>query len=54
MRALRSLSRFLVELFTFAREHKAWWLVPIVVLLLLVGFLIVSVSTVSPFVYTLF
>lgn len=54
MRALRSLSRFLAELFAFAREHKAWWIVPIVLLLLLVGLVIVSVSTISPFIYSLF
>lgn len=54
MRALRSLSRFLAELFAFAREHKAWWIVPIVLILLLVGLLIVSVSSISPFIYSLF
>ncbi|ACB73815.1 DUF5989 family protein [Opitutus terrae] len=54
MRALRSLSRFFAELFAFARERKAWWIVPIVVLLLLIGLVIVSVSTISPFIYSLF
>lgn len=54
MRALRSLSRFLAELWAFAREHKAWWIIPIVLLLLLVGLIIVSVSTISPFIYSLF
>ncbi|HYP16682.1 MAG TPA: DUF5989 family protein [Opitutus sp.] len=54
MRALRSLARFLRELWAFAREHKAWWLVPVVLILLLVGLLIVSVSAISPFIYSLF
>lgn len=54
MRALRSLSRFLHELWSFAREHKAWWIVPVVILLLLVGLIVVSVSAISPFIYSLF
>jgi hypothetical protein len=54
MRALRSLSRLLREFTTFAREHKVWWLVPVVVILLLVAVLVVSVSAVSPFIYSLF
>ncbi len=54
MRALRSLSRLLRELFSFARENKAWWIVPVVIALLLVALLIVSVSTISPFIYSLF
>lgn len=54
MRALHRLSRLLRELWAFARESKAWWLVPTVAILLLVGLLIVSVSAVSPFIYSLF
>jgi hypothetical protein len=54
MRALKNLSRLLRELWAFAREHKAWWIVPVVIILLLVTFLIVGVSTVSPFIYSLF
>ncbi|HWL15342.1 MAG TPA: DUF5989 family protein [Opitutus sp.] len=54
MRAFRSLLRLLRELSEFARENKAWWIVPTVLLLLLVGLLVVSVSTISPFIYSLF
>lgn len=54
MRALRSLSRFLHELWAFAREHKAWWIIPVVLALLLVSLLLVSVSAISPFIYSLF
>jgi hypothetical protein len=54
MRSLRNLSRFLRELFAFAREHKAWWIVPVVILLLLIALLVVSVSAISPFIYSLF
>ena len=54
MRAFRSLARLLSELIAFARENKAWWIVPIVIVLLLVALLVVSVSAVSPFIYSLF
>jgi hypothetical protein len=54
MRALRSLVHFLRELLSFAREHKAWWIVPVVIILLLVGLIVVSVSAISPFIYSLF
>ncbi len=54
MRALKNLGRLLRELWAFAREHKAWWIVPIVVVLLLVTLFIVSVTAISPFIYSLF
>ena len=54
MRPLRNLLALLRELFAFAREHKAWWILPVVGVLLLVGIFIVSVSAISPFVYSLF
>lgn len=54
MRSLKNLGRLLRELWAFAREHKAWWIVPMVSILLLVGLLIVSVSSISPFIYSLF
>jgi hypothetical protein len=54
MRALQNLSRLLRELWGFAREHKAWWIVPVVVILLLAALLLVGVSTISPFIYSLF
>lgn len=54
MRALKNLSRLLRELWAFAREHKAWWIVPIVILLLLIGAFVVGVSSISPFIYSLF
>ena len=43
------------EFFEFLRESKAWWLTPIVVVLLLVGVLIfLSGTAAAPFIYTLF
>jgi len=44
------------ELWSFLKERKAWWLAPIIVMLLLVGVLIIAgqSSAVSPFIYALF
>ncbi|MEM9161354.1 MAG: DUF5989 family protein [Verrucomicrobiota bacterium] len=54
MRLLKHFTRFIGELFSFAKENKAWWIVPIVIILLLATILIVTVSSSSPFIYTLF
>ena len=54
MRLLRHIGKLLSDLFGFARQNKAWWIVPLVLLLLLVGVLVVGVSTISPFIYSLF
>jgi len=59
-RALRQLASeqrvsFLAELFAFLREHKKWWLLPIVLTLLLFGaFVLLSGTAAGPFIYTLF
>ncbi len=44
------------ETWDFLKVRKAWWLIPIIVLLLLIGTLIVLAqsSAISPFVYALF
>ncbi|MBI2653400.1 hypothetical protein HYX02_01175 [Candidatus Woesearchaeota archaeon] len=44
------------ELWDFLKVRKAWWLAPIVVMLILVGVLIVleQSSALSPFIYALF
>ena len=43
------------ELFDFLIHNKAWWLTPIVVVLLLVGVLIFLAGTgAAPFIYPLF
>ena len=44
------------ELWSFLKERKAWWLAPIIIVLILVGVLIVfsQSSAISPFIYALF
>lgn len=46
----------LKDLWSFMKERKKFWLLPIIVMLLLMGALIVFTqgSVVAPFIYTLF
>lgn len=46
----------LSEFWVFLKVRKKWWLTPIVVVLVLLGFLIVfsQGSALAPFIYTLF
>ena len=46
----------MVEVWAFLRERKAWWLVPLIIMLVLAGVLVVfgQSSAVSPFIYALF
>jgi competence protein ComGC len=50
------MSALLKELWLFLRETKAWWLAPILVILVLLSILIFVTegSAVLPFIYTLF
>jgi len=47
---------FLLDLFSFMRARKKYWLVPIVLVMLIFGGLIVLTqgTVIAPFVYTLF
>jgi hypothetical protein len=50
------MGEFIAELWSFMKERKKFWLLPILVVLLLFGTLIVLTqgSAVAPFIYTLF
>lgn len=46
---------FLSETWSFMKDNKKWWLLPIVAVLLIFGALVLlSGSAVAPFIYTLF
>jgi len=47
---------FLKDLWSYLKERKTYWLMPIIIALLLFGFLLVMTSgtAIAPFVYTLF
>ena len=56
---LKLMSGFLTllrELFTFLKQEKKWWLIPLCVTLVLMTILIVVAehSAIAPFVYSLF
>ncbi len=54
-RRLRHLGRLLREVGQYAWHNKAWWIVPIVVMLLLLGALVLlGQASVPAFIYTLF
>ncbi len=42
------------EFLDFTLQNKKWWLMPIIFVLLLVGFIIVFGGGAAPFIYTLF
>lgn len=54
MRFLKYLGRLLKEFLGFAWQNKAWWIIPIVLVLLLLAFLIFAGQSAAPFIYTLF
>ncbi len=47
---------FLKDMWHFVKERKKFWLAPVIIVLLLIGFLIVfsGGSAVAPFIYTIF
>lgn len=47
---------FIKDLWLFIKERKKIWLAPVILILLILGFLIVyaGTSAVAPFIYTLF
>jgi len=54
MNKIGHLGRLLREVWDFAWQNKAWWLVPVVIVLLILGGLIISGQMAAPFIYTLF
>lgn len=50
------MGEFIIELWTFLRERKKFWLLPIILVMILLGGLLflTSGSVVAPFIYTLF
>ena len=46
--------KLLREFVRFARENRAWWIVPLVIFLGIAGFVVVAGQTVAPLIYTLF
>ncbi|OGR56385.1 MAG: hypothetical protein A3I11_04250 [Elusimicrobia bacterium RIFCSPLOWO2_02_FULL_39_32] len=53
---LKSRSKIIKDFLNFLWERKLWWLIPMVIVLLLIGFILIfsQGSAVAPFIYTLF
>ena len=51
---LRGLGSMMKEFTEFARANKAWWIVPVVLILLLVAGIISLGGGATPLIYTLF
>jgi ABC-type dipeptide/oligopeptide/nickel transport system permease subunit len=51
MRTLKYLVRMLRDFGQFAWQNKAWWIVPVVIILLLLSALIFVGTSVAPFLY---
>ncbi|MFO7870385.1 MAG: DUF5989 family protein [Kiritimatiellia bacterium] len=51
---LKHLGRLLREFAGFAWDNKAWWIIPIILVLLLFAALLVAGQSSAPFIYTLF
>lgn len=47
---------FILELLSFLRMRKKLWIAPLIFLMVIIGFVLISVqgSVVAPFIYTLF
>ena len=54
MRTLKYLGRLLKEFLGFAWQNKAWWIIPMILVLLLLALLIFVGQSTAPFIYTLF
>ena len=48
MRYVKYLWRLLKEFFAFARQNKAWWIIPLVVILLLMALFVVAGQVAGP------
>jgi Family of unknown function (DUF5989) len=46
----------LIDFWNYIGQNKKWWLVPLIIIIFLVGFLLVlgSSSALAPFIYSLF
>jgi hypothetical protein len=54
MLALRHGARFFGDLFAYCWTNEVWWPLPVVFVLLSVGFLALTTQVATPYIYTLF
>ncbi|MBN1412188.1 MAG: hypothetical protein JW969_15190 [Spirochaetales bacterium] len=54
MKIFKHIGKLLRDFWGFAWQNKAWWMIPIAIMLLLLTLFIVVGSTIAPYIYTLF
>ncbi len=54
MKTFKYLKLLLKEFWGYAKEHKAWWILPLIIILFFITLLIITGSATAPFIYTLF
>ena len=55
LQARRKRSIVVAEFWSFLRHNKKWWLLPVIVVLLLLGLIVLmSGTSVAPFIYPVF
>jgi hypothetical protein len=54
MGKLKHSGRLFKEIWQFAMENKAYWIIPLVLVFVLIAVLVATSQTAAPFVYTLF
>ena len=54
MRAIRYFGRLVKEFLGFAWQNKAWWIVPVAAILLLLAVLLFATQGALPFIYAIF
>jgi hypothetical protein len=54
MSMIKHFWKLMKELFGFAAHHKAYWIIPIVIILLVITLVIIGSSALAPFIYTIF
>jgi hypothetical protein len=55
-REIKDMKDILIDFWNYIRQNKKWWLVPLIIIIFLVGFLLVisGSSALGPFIYSLF
>lgn len=51
---IRHFLQLVRDLFGFAREHKAWWIIPLMIFLAIIALVIAAGTGAAPFIYTFF
>ena len=54
MKIFKHFGRLIKDMVGFAMANAAWWIIPLVLVLIIVGVVLVAGTASTPFIYTLF